>query len=317
MRRPAFVRGLAGGLAVASSASIRVARAQSYPSRPIILIVPWGPGGGVDQVGRAVAQILQDHLKVSVPVINISGADGNNGMVKLLNSEADGYTIAALASDTFYGNIVSKTGALWQLSGITPLAMMNSQPFTFFAAANGPYRSWADVSKVASIKPVRVAINSFGDAEDVLIRYFTARGLKFVGVPFPPTERYAALLGNQVDFMIDPDGNVTRYIESKQMVPLAVFSNKRVSQMPNVPTAFELGYTIAVGEWRALVAKTGTNPEQLKVLSDALVAVYKSAEFQAFLKQTWSEDSFVAYKDMPAFLRTKDQEFRKLLASTH
>lgn len=320
MKRPTFIGRLASGLAVASLATPQLVRADNYPSRPITLIVPWGPGGGSDQMARAVASVMQDALKnASVPVINVPGADGNNGMVKLVEAEADGYTIAEFASDTFYGNITSKTAPPWQLKDIAPLAVMNRQPFVFFAAANGPYKSWSDIEKASKTKQIKIGIDGFGSAEEVLAQYFASKGLKLASVPFPkPGERYAALLGNQVDLMCEPDGNVRRYIEAKQILPLIVFSNKRVEQMPGVPTGTELGYKVALGEWRAIVAKTGTSPDKLKLLSDALEKVYKSPEFQDFLKKTWSEpDSYVGYKDMAAFMRAKDTEIRGLIASIH
>lgn len=269
-------------------------------------------------MARAVASIMQDALKnASVPVINVPGADGNNGIVKLVEADADGYTIAEFASDTFYGNITSKTAPSWQLKNITPLAVMNRQPFVFFAAGNGPYSSWSDIEKASKTKQIKIAIDGFGSAEEVLAQYFASKGIKLVSVPFPkPGERYAALLGSQVDLMCEPDGNVRRYIEAKQIRPLIVFSNKRVAQMPGVPTASELGYKVALGEWRAMVVKAGTSSDKIKILSEALEKVYKSPDFQDFLKKTWSEeDSYVGYKDMAAFMRGKDSEIRQLIAS--
>lgn len=320
MRRPAFIASLASGIAIASLAKTNVAQADTYPSRPVTLIVPWGAGGGSDQMARAVANLMQGALKnASVPVINVPGSDGNNGMVKLVEADADGYTIAEFASDTFYGNITAKNPPPWQLKDIIPLAVMNRQPFTFFANGNSAYKSWSDVEKASKTKPIKIAIDGFGSAEEVLVQYFISKGIKLVSVPFAkPGERYAALLGDQVDLMCDPDGNVRRYVEAKQILPLIVFSTKRVAALPGVPTASELGYKVALGEWRAIVVKAGTNPDSIKILSGALEKVYKSADFQDFLKKTWSEeDSYVGYKDMAAFMRSKDTEIRGLIASIH
>jgi tripartite-type tricarboxylate transporter receptor subunit TctC len=320
MRRPAFITGLVSGIAVASLAKANIAEADIYPSRPITLIVPWGAGGGSDQMARAVANVMQDALKnASVPVINVPGSDGNNGMVKLVEADADGYTVAEFASDTFYGNITSKNAPPWQLKDIIPLAVMNRQPFTFFANGNSSYKSWSDIEKASKVKQIKIAIDGFGSAEEVLVQYFVSKGLKLVSIPFAKAgERYAALLGDQVDLMCDPDGNVRRYVEAKQILPLIVFSTKRVGPMPGVPTAFELGYKVALGEWRAIVVKAGTSPDQVKILSGALEKVYKSPDFQDFLKKTWSEeDSYVDYKGMAAFMGSKDTEIRGLIASIH
>ena len=322
MVRALFVLRVLGGLALSApaTASVAISAGDDYPSRPITLIVPWGAGGGSDQVARAVSKLLEGTLKTaSVPVINVPGADGNDGMVKLVNGDADGYTLGVFVADTFYGNMTTKTTAPWQLKDIVPLAVMNRQPFAYFVAQNSPYKTWADVERAAKSTPIKVAIDGFGSVEDVVTKFFASKGMKLVGVPFPkPGERYAAVLGNQVDIMCDPNGNVRRYVEAGQIRPLIVFSKKRVPEVPNAPTASELGYKVSVSEWRAFVVKAGTDPGKVQYLSEALARVYRTPGFQEFLKSTWSEpDSFVGYKDMPAFMQAKEQEMRTLLAATH
>ncbi|MGA3036458.1 MAG: tripartite tricarboxylate transporter substrate binding protein [Vulcanimicrobiaceae bacterium] len=320
MNRLGFLSRTVMGVAPAMLLSSAVARADDYPSRPITMVVPWGPGGGSDQMGRAVAKVLQDTLKAtSVPVINVPGADGNSGMVKMLTSDADGYTMTVFVADTFVGNMTSKTTAPWQMKDIVPLAIMNRQPFAYYVNADSPYKTWADVEKAAKTKDIKVAVDGFGSAEDVATKYFASRGLKLVGVPFPkPGERYAAVLGNQVDVMCDPNGNVRRYVESGQIRPVVVFSAKRVPQIPNTPTATELGAKVVLDEWRSIVVKAGTDPAKIAFLSDALARVYKSSDFQDFLKQTWSDpDSYVAGKDVPAYFSAREQEMKTLLAAIH
>jgi tripartite-type tricarboxylate transporter receptor subunit TctC len=266
-------------------------------------------------MGRAVAKVMQDALKAtSVPVINVPGADGNSGMVKLVAGDADGYTLAVLVTDTFYGNVVEKGAAPWRLSDITPLAVMNRQPFTYFTSPNGPYKTWADIAKAAKSKQIKIAIDGFGSAESMLTKYLASKGVKLTAVPFAkPGERYAALLGNHVDLLCEPDGNLRRYIESGQMLPVMVFDTKRVPEMPNVPTASELGYKVALSSWRAIVIKAGTDQQAVQFLSDTLARVYRTPDYQQFLDYTWSaKDSYVAAKDMPGFFRTMQQQMDEI-----
>src|SRR5262245_39609591 len=75
--------------------------AQEYPSRPIEFIVPWGPGGGADQLARKLAKLLETRLKVSMPVVNVPGATGQTGLTKLLTAPADGYSVAVFVGPTF------------------------------------------------------------------------------------------------------------------------------------------------------------------------------------------------------------------------
>jgi tripartite-type tricarboxylate transporter receptor subunit TctC len=117
--------------------------------------------------------------------------------------------------------------------------------------------------------------------------------------------------------MCDPNGNVRRYVEAGQVRPVLVFSEKRVAEIPGTPTASELGYKVAVSEWRSIVAKAGTPPATVQFLAETLAQAYKTAAFQDFLKSTWSvSDSFVSYKDMPGSLKAREQEIKSLQAAT-
>lgn len=318
MLRGTFLERVLGAVPLATLAGTGIAlSAESYPARPITLIVPWGVGGGADQMARAAAEVLQADVKVTVPVINVPGADGNNGMVKLVGGDADGYTLAVLVADTFFGNALTKSKEAWQLSDIVPLAVMNRQPFTYFAAGKGPYKSWADIEAASKKAPVKIAIDGFGSVESLLAKFVATKGVKLVAVPFAkPGERYAAVLGGQVDLLCEPDGNVRRYIEAGQLRPLVVFDTKRVPEMGSVPTGFDLGYKVALSSWRAIVIKAGTDPAIVKSLSDALARVYKAPEYQKFISYTWSaKDSFVAAKDVPAYFESAKSELKTIIAA--
>jgi tripartite-type tricarboxylate transporter receptor subunit TctC len=311
-----------GVLGAATVATPQLARAEDeYPNRPITMVVPWGPGGGSDQVGRAVAKSLQDVLKgTSVPVINIPGADGNDGMVKLVGGDADGYTIVIFIADTFVGNVTAKVPPAWQLSQITPIAMMNTMPFAFYLSKDSPYKDWAAFEKAAKTTQMRVAITGYGSAEDIGAKYFSSKGgLKLTQVAFAkPGERYAALLGNQVEVMCDPIGNVSHYVEAGQMKPICVWAEKRLPVVSYCPTARELGYNVVQEEWRTIAIKAGTDPKILAFLDRALATAYKTPDFQAFLKSSWSNpDSYLPAKDLSAFFDRKRKDINALIAATH
>lgn len=319
MKRIAFTRAMLGAAAATSVVGKSAAlAADTYPDRPITIIVPWGAGGGSDQMGRALAGVLQTQLKISVPVIDVPGANGNDGIVKLVEGDADGYTIAVFVGDTFVGNMLSKTPPPWSMKDVVPLAVMNRQPFAYYVGQNSPTKTWADVEKTARQRPFRVGLSGFGGAEEAVTRFFTSKGLKFVSVPFPkPGERYAAVLGGQVDMMCDPDGNVRRYVESGQFRAVMVFSSARVPEIPYAQTAKELGYDIVLLEWRSLVAKAGTDPAKVQFLSNALANAYKTPEFQKFVKASWSSaDSFIPVAGFPSFLKSQEHEISSLVAAT-
>ncbi|MEO9135386.1 MAG: hypothetical protein ABI316_02145 [Casimicrobiaceae bacterium] len=107
-----------------------------YPSRPIEFIVPWGPGGGADQVARKLGQLLEPELKVSLPVINVPGATGQTGHAKLLAANADGYTMEVMTGDTFA--LLADPNAKLKVADIIPLGVVIQQASGFFVAENSP-----------------------------------------------------------------------------------------------------------------------------------------------------------------------------------
>jgi hypothetical protein len=130
---------LPAALALAASAWVTgVAVAQDrYPSRPIEFIVPWGTGGGADQVARKLGQLLEPELKVSLPVINVPGATGQTGHAKLMSANPDGYTIEVMTGDTFA--LLAEANSKLKLSDFIPLGIVIQQE----SVRRGvPYPQW-------------------------------------------------------------------------------------------------------------------------------------------------------------------------------
>jgi len=169
MRVFAFWTRLAPMLCVVACAAFAgVALAEDrYPSRPIEFIVPWGPGGGADQVARKLGQLLEPQLKVSLPVINVAGATGQTGHAKLLAANADGYTIEVMTGDTFA--LLADPNAKLKLADIIPLGVVIQQASGFFVAQNSPFKTWADVEKAAKERPLKVAVTGFGSPDDITV----------------------------------------------------------------------------------------------------------------------------------------------------
>ena len=248
-----------------------------YPTRSIEMIVPWGPGGGSDQTGRKIAKLLENELKASLPVVNVPGATGNTGILKLIAGRPDGYSLAVLAADTRYANQISGTQK-WTLNDLTLIAVVIQQPSGFYEGSR--FKTWSDVEADAKSKGLKVGISGFGSPDDVTLGYFNSRGLKLQGVPFAnPGERYTSLIGGHTDIMYSPLGNVRGMVDSKQMRPIIVFSNKRPPEYKDVPTSKELGYDVTLPQFRAIVVKAGTDPQRVKTISDALARVYADKEY--------------------------------------
>ncbi len=102
---------------------------EKYPDHPINFIVPWGPGGGADILARTAGKLMSQDFGVSAPVLNVPGATGMTGMTKLLNSPADGYSLAVLIGDTYA--LLAGAKPAFNADEVIPLAIMIQQPSGF------------------------------------------------------------------------------------------------------------------------------------------------------------------------------------------
>jgi tripartite-type tricarboxylate transporter receptor subunit TctC len=301
---------------VALAASVATAQ-EKYPSRPIEFIVPWGPGGGADQVARKSGKMMEDDLKVSFPVVNVPGATGNTGMTKLLAAQPDGYSISIMTWDT-YALIATNPATRWSLKDIIPVALMIKQPSAFMTATNSNLKTWADVEREAKTRSLKVAVTGFGSPDDITVNYFVARGLKLIAVPFAnPGERYTAVLGNHADLLYEQLGDVRSFIDSKQIQPVIIFAEKRYAVFPDVPASKELGFDITLPQRRAVIMKAGTDPARVKVISDALAKVASSPEYKAYLKEQYAtDDSYFAASDAAKIMEEDLAQMKRYAAET-
>ena len=300
--------GLAAVLVACGATAVQAQ--EKYPSRPIEYIVPWGPGGGADQVARKSAQLMEKDLGASLPVINVPGATGQTGLNKMLTAPADGYTMSIMTGDTF--GLLTDASTKWSLDQITPAAIMIKQPSAFFTSADN-LKTWADVEQEGKKRPLKVAITGFGSPDDMHVHYFANKGIKLVSVPFAkPAERYTAILGGHADILYEQVGDVKSFLESKKMRPVIIFAEERFPVYKDVPTGKELGHEIIINQFRAVMFRAGTDPKRVKVISDALAKAAATKEYKDYLADQYADaNSFVPADGARAFLEKELASMKK------
>jgi tripartite-type tricarboxylate transporter receptor subunit TctC len=300
--------GLAAVLVACGATAVQAQ--EKYPSRPIEYIVPWGPGGGADQVARKTAQLMEKDLGASLPVINVPGATGQTGLNKMLTAPADGYTMSIMTGDTF--GLLTDANTKWSLDQITPAAIMIKQPSAFFTSADN-LKTWADVEREGKKRSLKVAITGFGSPDDMHVNYFANKGIKLVSVPFAkPAERYTAILGGHADILYEQVGDVKSFLESKKMRPVIIFAEERFPVYKDVPTGKELGHEIIINQFRAVMFRAGTDPKRVKVISDALAKAAASQEYKDYLADQYADaNSFVPADRARAFLEKELASMKK------
>jgi len=306
MRKVALLRRglLAAGLALCASAALAQ---EHYPSRPVEIIVPWGPGGGADQLARLTAKLTEPMLKTSFPVINVPGATGATGMTKLLTGQADGYAMAVYIADT--NALLAGPSPRWTLPELQPIAVMMQVPSFLFVAENGPIKDWAQFEKEARAKPatLKVATLGFGSVDDMTLSFLASKGIKVVEVPYAkPSERYVSVIGGHVDALYEQAGDVRQFILNKQIRPIIIFGTQRLAAFKDVPCSYELGFHIALPQFRSFMVKAGTPPDRVKILSDAMAKVAATPEYKTFLEEQYADKhSYIPSAKAESFLKAQ------------
>ena len=278
---------------------------ERYPSRPVEFIVPFGPGGGADQLARKVARLLEPELKVSVPAVNVPGATGGTGMAKLVAAPADGYSMAIYIADT-HALLATTANPRWKNDDLVPLGIMIRQPSALFVKTDSPWKTWNDVAKAAKASPgkLKVAVVGLGSVDEMALKYMEGKGLKFTAVPYAkPGERYTAILGGHADLLYEQPGDVRSFLDSKQIRAILIFNQKRVPEFADVMSSKEARLEVYLPQFRSVVVRAGTDPQRVKILADAVAKVAADPEYYAFLKDSLAlRDSFIPAAKAKQFL---------------
>lgn len=273
--------------------------------RPVDMVVPFGSGGGADQVGRASGTAMGNELGVDVPVVNVEGATGSTGMTKMLASNP-GDAMAILIQDTL--TTVAAGSASFSLDEVKAVCRLQSMPSALLVR-KGTYSSWEDLAAAAKQNPGKLQVATVGtnSVDDIVLASLQEElGTSFRAVPFSePTERYAALLGGQVDVLYEQLGDVREYVDSEKFVPLVLSAREPVKGYEDVPTLTDLGLPeeVVLPQFRGIVVNAETPADTVKALSDACEKAVGTQKFTSFQQEVFAdEDSFQNADEFQAFL---------------
>ena len=201
----------------------------------------------------------------------------------------------------------------WKIEDIVPAGIMIRQPSAFFVAANSPLKTWKDVEAEAKKRPLKVGVTGFGSADDLHVIFFNQKGLKLTSVPFPkPAERYSAILGGHADILYEQLGDVKSFLDGKQMRPVVIFADSRFPAYADVPVGKEVGQSIVINQFRAVVMRSGTDAARVKTVSDALAKVAATDDYKAWLKDQYAEaSSFIPAVGAAPFMKQELDIMRK------
>jgi tripartite-type tricarboxylate transporter receptor subunit TctC len=254
--------------------------AQSYPTKPVKLIVPFPPGGNTDIVGRLIAQKLSEGLGQQVYVENRGGAGGTIGAEAAAKSPADGYTLFFATTGTLASAPSLQPDLRYDpVKGFAPISTLANAPVVVLVASEIPVNSLKELVDAAKAKPGQLRFGSAGTGHFVHLAgemFKIAAGVDLLHVPYKGVN--AALidmLGGRIELMFDAPAQYEPHLQSGKIRALAVASAKRLARLPDVPTSAEAGlpgYELA--SWFGLAAPAGTPGEAIaRVNAEVLKAL--------------------------------------------
>jgi tripartite-type tricarboxylate transporter receptor subunit TctC len=300
--------GLTGGAAIA----------QTWPSKPLTLLVPFATGGTTDVLARAVGQELSKSLGQPVIVENKGGAGATLGADYVAKSRPDGYTLLVGAvHHTIATSVYKKLGYDFQkdFAPVTTLALV---PNVLVVSQNLPAKNITELMALAKASPGKYTYGSNGNGTGqhlIGAQFEKMAGVQLLHVPYKGSGPLTIdLLGGQVDMSFDTIPPVLSHIKAGKLRPLAVTTIKRSPALPDVPTLDEAGLKgFDQGTWFGILAPVATPKEIVTRLNTEIVKIVKSPEFKKKLEEMGAEPIGNTQAEMAAQIKADTERYAKLV----
>jgi len=284
------------------------AGAETWPARPVTMIVPFPAGGPADIAARAVANALGEAFGKQFVVDNRAGAGGNIGGAAVAKAAPDGYTIMfTTPAPAAVNKLIYKNMSYDPARDLEPVVLVAKSPLIVTARLDFPASTLAELIAYAKQNPGKVnvghpGIGTLGHITAELIEQFA--GVKMTNVPYRGTTPLTTdLLAGQIDVAMDFMPTYVPLVEDNKIRGLAVTTAQRTTQLPKVPTVQEAGYKgFEATAWYAIVAPTGTPKDIVAKMNGAVNAFLKSDKGKAFLEQNTMQGAGGSPEDLKTFI---------------
>ena len=295
--------------------------AQTYPNRPIKLIVPLPAGGTVDVSARVLADRLSAQLGQSVIVDNRPGAGTTIGLKLVATADPDGYTLLFASTGSMAVNpALYKNLDFAPIRSLTPVAALATIANILGVAPGVPVKTAAELVAYAKANPGKLSHGaSLGTPPHLLGEYFRAKtGTDIVYVPYRGTaQALTDLLGGRIQITAETPAVLLPYIQEGKIRPLLVTSTSRLPELPEVPTMLESGLDGYPPEtWMGVVAPGGTPDVVVGRLNAAINDVLSSAETKASLAKIGFKEKPGTARDFAALIASDAERWAAVVALT-
>lgn len=309
------------GASLASLLASGVANAQSYPNRPIKLIASFPPGGPLDVMARLVAQRLSATFGQTI-VENRPGAGGTLGAKAVATAEPDGYTLllgssASLAiGPALYGN-----AGYDPVKSFIPVAMVSNVPYVMVAANNAPFKNVPELLAYARENPGRLNFGVPNGAPPHLLAlsFKQLTGADVVVVPYKGAATVITdLIGGQIHAGFETTSVMFSHLHEGKVRGLAVITDARIPELPDVPTMKESGVPDLTGSsWSGVLAPLGTPADIIAKLRAEIIAGLKSPEMQDKLRRLGAEPKLVSAEEFSQLIASEAQRIGAIIRAAN
>ena len=293
------------------------AQAQTWPSKPVRLVVPLTPGSGADIVARALAKSLQETWGQTVVIDNKPGAGGQIGTREVI-AATDGHTFLVQSSSHAVNPALYKALPYDVSKDLIDVAMLATTPYVMVTASSGPYKNVKLIVDAAKARPDAEPFASagVGTSTHLTAELFAQRaGVKMVHIPFKGSpDAIQDVAGLRSSFYMAPLPTVGGMLKDGRLAAIGVTSSQRASSLPNVPTIAESGYAdFSALLWFGLWAPASTPPAVVAKISADITAALQTAEIKEHYARTGNDARPMSPTEFARFVREEIETNKRLV----
>lgn len=292
------------------------ALADTYPSKPINLIVPFAAGGPTDLMARIVGERMAKELGQQFIIDNTTGAAGSIAVGKAARAAPDGYTVQIghvgtnVANGTIYKNLNYDL-----LTDLAPIARLPQNPMLVVSSLQVPTKTLKELVEHLKANPDKVPGGTAGIGSGAhlgALAFFAATGVTYQLVPYRGTgPAMQDLMANQIQVMVDQSSNSLPQVQAGKIRAYGITAKTRSPAAPEIPTTAEGGYPMEVSIWHGLWAPKGTPPEIIARLNKAAIAALQDPAIRKRLEELGQDIPTPAEMAPPVFAEFQKQEYAR------
>src|SRR3954447_495104 len=305
--------------AVLASVFASPVMAESYPAKPIRLLVPYAAGGGTDAIARVVAQGITEKLGQQVVVENNGTAGGNLATQQVAKSDPDGYTMLMANQGPMVVNPhLLKNVKIDPLTAFDPITLIAAAPLVVVVPENSPITSVKQLVEEAQKEPGKLTYGSAGNGSASHLATLLLAETANLGMVHAPYKgagpAITDLLGGRLDFMVTTVPSVVGFIDGGKLRPLAVTTAQRSKRLPDLPTIAESGWpSYEASAWYGFAVPKGTPPEIVAKLREATVEAINSPQVLPRLETEGAEPVGNTPEEFGTFMKEEPARWSALI----